>query len=53
MHVCASETPPYSVCACCDCFGVEGDAVCVHIWERERGRRRERIMRLVKDECAH
>lgn len=34
MHVCASETLPYSVCACCDCFGVEGDAV-FFIYRRE------------------
>ena len=32
MHVFASKTPPpNSVCACCDCFGPEGEAVCTRI----------------------
>ena len=41
MHVCASEAPPYTMCARCDCFGMEGDAVCVHIEERVGEGRKE------------
>lgn len=36
----------------CDCFGMEGDAVCVCSYRGET-RKGKRIMRPVKDECAH